>query len=232
MAAPAVDGSTGRLGKLPSAPPPAGRRAAPEGSGGGGSDRDGEKRRGGEDGDSGAVASPDRQRLAKSESNAESAPGAPAGRGTSGDRGGTGGAPRRPAEGDCRAPPPPPSVPVRRRPSTPCRDRGRQRPPLPSPRLPRPPPPPPKPQPPPTQPPPPRPLSGLGPTCGRRWWGMSLLCLLQPAAAAVGASPAPPSRDLGGFLWDQATGNQSYCCKKTPARAEQCGHGSYPMKIC
>ena len=136
----------------------------------------------------------------------QSASGAPAGRGTPGDRGGTGGAPRRPAEADRRAPPPPPSVPARRRPAAPRRDRGRQRPPLPPPRrprpplFPRPPPPPPKPQPPPTPPPPPRPLPELGPTCGRRWRGMSagrLLCLSRPAAAAVGASAAPPH---GGVL--------------------------------
>ena len=139
VAAPAVDVSTGTLRKLPSAPPPAKRHAATDGRGGGGGDGDGDGRGRGGGGDIGAVVSPERQRLAKLESNAESASGAPAGGGTSQDRGRTLGAPRRPAEGDCRAPPPLRSVPVRHRFAAPCRDSGRQRPPLPWPRRPRPP---------------------------------------------------------------------------------------------
>jgi len=136
VAAPAVDGSTARLRKQPSALPPAGRRAAPDNSGGDGGDSDGDGRGGDGSGESGTVASPDRQRLANSESDAKSVSGALAGGRTSWDRGGTERAPRRPAEGDCRAPPPPPWVPARRRPAAPRRYRSRQRLLLPSPRCP------------------------------------------------------------------------------------------------
>jgi len=203
---------------MPLVPPPAGWQAAPDGSGGGGGDGDGDGRGGGGCGDSGAVASPDSQRLAKLKSNAESASGAPAWGRTSGDRGGTGRAPRRPAEGDCRAPPSPPSVPVRRRPAAlpppavTSADSGRHC----------------------LRPAAPAPLLELAPTCVRQWRGMSagcLLCLSRPVAAVIGAPPAPPPRDPGGFLCDQATANQSYCWKNTTARAEQYGHGSDPMKI-
>ena len=86
VAASAVDRSKGKLRKLLSAPPLAGRRAAPGGSGGGGGDGDSDVRGRGGGGDSGAVAGPDRQRLPKSESDAESASGAPARGRTSGDK--------------------------------------------------------------------------------------------------------------------------------------------------
>jgi len=150
----------------------------------------------------------------------QSASGAPAGRGTPGERGGTGGAPRRPAEADRRAPPPPPSVPARRRPAAPRRDRGRQRPPLPSPRRPRPPPLPPAAA---------APAeatattitaatatatTGVGANVRAAVAGDERRPPFVPFAAGGGGgwslSRTPP-RDLVGFLWELATANQSYC---------------------
>jgi len=55
-------------------------------------------------------------------------------------------------------------------------------------------------------------------------------CPSRQPMVAVGASPAPPSA-LGAFMVEDITANQSYYWKHKGKRAEQCGHGSYPMEI-